>query len=147
MGGTLSVLTAGWIEHVRRLGRITIVVVLVWGAAIATLGLVRSLAPAMVLLAIAGFADGVSAVCRSSINQTVTPDALRGRMSATYNLVVTGEPRLGDIESGLVAGLTSARASVVTGGIACIVGVGLIMLLFPALDRYGQRDAETGEPT
>jgi MFS family permease len=147
VGGTLSVLTAGWIEHVRRLGRITIVVVLVWGATIAALGLVRSLAPAMVLLTIAGFADGVSAVCRSSINQTVTPDALRGRMSATYNLVVTGGPRLGDIESGLVAGLTSARASVLTGGIACIAGVGLTMLLFPALARYGQRDVQTGKPT
>jgi MFS family permease len=140
VGGTLSVITAGWIEHVRRLGRITIVVVVVWGAAIAGLGLVESLAPAMVLLAIAGFADGVSAVCRSSINQTVTPDALRGRMSATYNLVVTGGPRLGDIESGLVAGLTSARLSVLSGGIACIAGVGLIVILFPALDRYGRAD-------
>ena len=138
VGGTLSVLTAGWIEHARRLGRITIVVVLVWGAAIAGTGLVSSLAPAMVLLAIAGFADGVSAVCRSSINQTVTPDALRGRMSATYNLVVTGGPRLGDIESGLVAGLTSAATSVVSGGIACILGAGLIMVMFPALDRYGR---------
>jgi MFS family permease len=139
VGGTLSVLTAGWIEHARRLGRITIIVVLIWGAAIAGTGLVRSLGPAMVLLAIAGFADGVSAVCRSSINQTVTPDELRGRMSATYNLVVTGGPRLGDIESGLVAGVTSATTSVVTGGLACIVGAGLITILFPALDRYGRR--------
>ena len=137
VGGTLSVLTAGWIEHARRLGRIVIVVVLVWGAAIAGTGLVRSLGPAMLLLAVAGFADGVSAVCRSSINQTVTPDALRGRMSATYNLVVTGGPRLGDIESGLMAGLTSATTSVVTGGIACILGAGLVMLVFPALDRFG----------
>jgi MFS family permease len=137
VGGTLSVLTAGWIEHARRLGRIVIVVVVIWGAAIAATGVVRSLGPAMVLLAIAGFADGVSAVCRSSINQTVTPDALRGRMSATYNLVVTGGPRLGDIESGLVAGLTSATTSVVTGGLACILGAGVIMLAFPALDRYG----------
>jgi len=74
------VLTAGWIEHARRLGRIVIVMVIVWGAAIAGAGLVRG----MVLLAIAGFADGVSAVCRSSINQTVTPDELRGRMSAVW---------------------------------------------------------------
>jgi MFS family permease len=136
IGGTLSVVTAGWIEHARRLGRIVLIVVAVWGAAIAGAGLARSLAPGMVLLAIAGFADGVSAICRSAINQTVTPDELRGRMSATYNLVVTGGPRLGDIESGLVAGVTSAATSVLTGGLACIVGVGVIMLAFPALDRY-----------
>jgi MFS family permease len=139
VGGTLSVLTAGWIEHVRRLGRITIVVVLVWGAAIAAAGLVNSLGPAMLLFAIAGFADGVSAICRSSINQTITPDALRGRMSALYNLIVTGGPRLGDIESGLVAGATSATTSVLSGGIACMIGVGVVALAFPALDRYGAR--------
>ncbi len=100
VGGTISVLTAGWIERARRLGRIVIVVVVVWGIAIAGLGLARTLVPAMLLLAVAGFADGISAVCRSTINQTVTPDGLRGRMSAVYNLVVTGGPRLGDVESG-----------------------------------------------
>ena len=55
------------------------------------------------LLAIAGAADSVSAVCRSTINQTVTPDAMRGRMSSVFSLVVTSGPRLGDVESGAVA--------------------------------------------
>ncbi len=142
VGGTLSVLTAGWIEHARRLGRIVIGVVIVWGLAIAGVGLVRSLGPAMVLLAIAGFADGVSAVCRSTINQTVTPDGLRGRMSAVYTLVVTGGPRLGDIESGLVAGATSAVTSVFTGGLACIAGAFAVAFSFPALVRYGEEPVE-----
>ena len=142
VGGTLSVLTAGWIEHARRLGRIVIGVVIVWGLAIAGVGLVRSLGPAMVLLAIAGFADGVSAVCRSTINQTVTPDGLRGRMSAVYTLVVTGGPRLGDIESGLVAGATSAVTSVLTGGLACIAGAFAVAFSFPALVRYGDEPVE-----
>jgi MFS family permease len=136
VGGTVSVLTAGWIEHARRLGRIVIAVVIVWGLAIAGVGLVRSLVPAFLLLVVAGFADGVSAVCRSSINQTVTPDDLRGRMSAVYNLVVTGGPRLGDVESGLVAGLTSVTTSVLTGGLACIVGALVIVARFPALARF-----------
>ena len=144
VGGTLSVLTAGWIEHVRRLGRIVIVVVIIWGAAIAGTGLVRSLGPAMALLVIAGFADGVSAVCRSTINQTVTPDGLRGRMSAVYTLVVTGGPRLGDIESGVVAGATSAVTSVLTGGLACIVGAFAVAFSFPALVRYGEEPPERG---
>ena len=136
-GATLAVLTSGWIRHARRLGQIVIGAVLVWGAAIARAGLVNTIGPAIALLALAGFADSVSAVCRSTINQTVTPDALRGRMSAVFSLVVTSGPRLGDIESGTVAGLTSAMTSVVSGGIACVLGVGLIMLAFPQLAAYG----------
>jgi MFS family permease len=136
LGGTLSVVSAGWIERARRLGRIVIAVVVVWGLAIAGVGLSRALVPAMACLVVAGFADGVSAVCRSAINQIVTPDHLRGRMSAVYNLVVTGGPRLGDIEGGVVAGLTGVTTSVLTGGLACIVGAGLIAVAFPAFARF-----------
>jgi MFS family permease len=136
-GATLAVLTSGWIRHARRLGQIVIVAVLVWGVAIALAGLVNTIGPAIALLALAGFADSVSAVCRTTINQTVTPDKLRGRMSAVFSLVVTSGPRLGDIESGTVAGLTSAMTSVISGGVACVLGVGLIMLAFPQLAAYG----------
>ncbi len=87
--------------HARRLGRIVIGAVLAWGAAIAWPELVTTIAPALVLLTLAGAADGVSAVCRTTINQTVTPDRLRGRMSAVYMLVVSGGPRLGDHRVGI----------------------------------------------
>jgi MFS family permease len=137
LGGTIAVLTSGWITHARRLGLIVIGAVLAWGAGIALAGVVASIAPALVFLTVAGVADGVSAVCRSTINQSVTPDELRGRMSSVYNLVVTSGPRFGDIESGSVAGLSSARFSVVSGGLACVLGVGVILLAFPALAAYG----------
>jgi MFS family permease len=140
-GGTLAVLTSGWIGHARRLGRIVIVAVLAWGVGIAAAGLVNSIVPAIALLTAAGYADGVSAVCRSTINQTVTPDAMRGRMSSVYSLIVTSGPRLGDIESGLVAGLTSAMTSVVSGGLACVVGVGAVFLAFPELVSYDEHQA------
>lgn len=140
-GGTLAVLTSGWLARARRLGRIVIIVVLVWGAAILGMGLVRSIAPAAVLLVAAGWADGISAVSRTTISQTLTPDRLRGRMSAVYSLVVTSGPRLGDIESGLVAGLAGATASVLIGGAACIVGVGAVVLRFPQLARYDADEA------
>jgi MFS family permease len=138
-GATVAALTTGWLGHARRLGRIVICAVLVWGAAIAAVGLVGSLWLAAPLLAIAGAADSVSAVCRSTINQTVTPDALRGRMSSVFMIVVTSGPRLGDVESGLVASLSSARVGVLSGGLACLAGVGAILLAFPALLAY---DAE-----
>ena len=138
-GATIAALTTGWIEHARRLGIIVIWAVVAWGAAIALVGVVGSLWAAAALLAVAGAADSVSAVCRSSINQMVTPDAMRGRMSSVFSLVVTSGPRLGDVESGTVAGLTSPRFSVASGGLACIAGVAVVVAAFPALARF---DAE-----
>jgi len=140
-GSVLAVLTAGWIERTARLGRVVIMAVLGWGGAVAGAGLVRSLGPALALLAVAGFADGVSSVCRSTINQTVTPDSLRGRMSALYVLVVTSGPRLGDVESGLVAGVTSATTAVLSGGLACVAGALVVVKAFPGLLAYDRATA------
>ena len=139
-GATVAALLTGWINHARRLGIVVIWAVAVWGAAVALAGLMRSLWPAVALLAVAGAADSISAVCRSTINQTVTPDHMRGRMSAAFSLVVTGGPRLGDIESGSVAGAAGVRVSVVSGGLLCLAGVALIALAFPALRHYDTHD-------
>ena len=140
VGATVTAVLSGWIKHARRLGVICIWAVTAWGAAITVAGLMGSIWLAALLLAVAGGADSVSAVCRSTINQTVTPDAMRGRMSAVFGLVVTGGPRLGDIESGSVAGVSSARFSVVSGGLACLAGVALIALACPSLVRYDTAD-------
>jgi MFS family permease len=138
-GATVAALTTGWLEHARRLGLIVVWAVVVWGVSIALVGLAGSLVVAAVLLAVAGAADSVSAVCRTTINQTVTPDALRGRMSSVFSLVVTSGPRLGDVESGAAAALGGVRFSVTSGGLACVVGAVAIAAAFPALVRY---DAE-----
>lgn len=135
-GATVAALTTGWLRHARRLGRITMAAVAVWGAAIALAGMMGTLAPALVLFGVAGAADSVSAVCRSTIAQTLTPDRMRGRMSSVYGLVVAGGPRLGDVEAGGVASLATPRVSVVSGGLACIAGVALVALLFPELAAY-----------
>ncbi|MBI5106797.1 MAG: MFS transporter [Solirubrobacterales bacterium] len=140
-GATVAALTTGWLEHARRLGVIVLWAVAVWGAAIAAAGLARSLWLAAALLAVAGAADSVSAVCRSTINQTVTPDAMRGRMSSVFSLVVTSGPRLGDVEAGTVAGLAGVRFSVTSGGLACLAGVALVALAWPALVRYDAEEA------
>jgi hypothetical protein len=55
-------------------------------------------------------------------------------------LVVASGPRLGDVEAGAVAGLTTPRFSFVSGGFACLAGVGLVALLFPALAKYDAAD-------
>jgi MFS family permease len=139
-GATAAALTTGWMGNARRLGRIVLGAVAVWGLAIAAAGFMTSLWPAAVLFALAGAADSVSAVCRTTIAQTLTPDSMRGRVSAVFSLVVASGPRLGDVESGTVASVTSPKFSVVSGGLACLVSVGVIALLMPGLAAY---DSET----
>jgi MFS family permease len=145
-GATIAALTTGWVEHARWLGRIVIGAVAAWGLAIAAAGFMPSIWPAAVLLAIAGGADSISAVCRSIINQTVTPEELRGRMSAIFTLVVTSGPRLGDLESGLAASITTAGVAVVSGGLACVAAIVLIAIAFPALTAYDGRLPVTPVP-
>lgn len=135
-GALVGALLTGWVGSVRRQGVAVIVAVLIWGGAIAAFGLTPWLPVGLALLALAGAADVISAVFRNTILQLSVPDALRGRLSSVHIAVVTGGPQIGDAEAGAVAALTSARVSVVSGGLACMVGVLLLVRLAPELARY-----------
>ncbi len=135
-GATVAALTTGWLTRARFLGRITVGAVAVWGLAIAGAGLSTTLLVAALLFAVAGAADSISAVCRSTISQTLTPDHMRGRMSSVFMLVVNSGPRLGDVEAGAVASVASPRFSVVSGGLVCVAGLAVIVMAFPQLVGY-----------
>jgi len=135
-GALVGALLTGWVTRVARQGLAVVLAVLLWGAAIAAFGVVGWLPLALLLLAVAGAADVVSAVFRNTILQLTVPDALRGRLTSVHIAVVTGGPRLGDAEAGAVAALTTPRVSVVSGGLACIVGVAAIVRWAPELVRY-----------
>jgi hypothetical protein len=135
-GALAGALLTGWVGSVRRQGWAVIVAVVAWGAAITAFGLVSWLPLGLLLLAVAGAADVISAVFRNTILQLSVPDSLRGRLSAVHIAVVTGGPRLGDAEAGAVAALTTPRFSVVSGGLACIAGALLLARLVPELARY-----------
>lgn len=136
-GALLGAVTTGWVPNVRRQGSAVIVAVALWGAFITLAGLsLFSLPLTLCFLALAGAADVVSAILRGTIMVRSTPDALRGRVSAANLMIVTGGPRLGDVEAGLVASLVGAPASVVIGGVACLASTVLVAAGFPALRRY-----------
>jgi MFS family permease len=138
-GALLGALTGGWVSHVRRQGLAVIWAVVGWGAAIVAFGLIGNHLPlAMLFLAVAGASDVISAIFRSTILQLAAPEELRGRLSGIHILVVTGGPRLGDAEAGFVAQAFTATVSVVSGGLICIVGAGLVAAAYPALRRYRQ---------
>ncbi len=150
VGALVGALTTGWVARVRRQGLAVIVAVIVWGAAIAGFGLVSALPAALALLAVAGWADVISAVFRNTIIQLSTPNALLGRLSSLQIAVVTGGPRLGDLESGAVASAFGTGVSVVSGGLACIGGALVLARLLPdfrrlRLSTVGARPREQAE--
>lgn len=146
-GAMLGAIASGWTNRVERPGRAVLWAVGAWGLAIAAFGLSPWLPLALMCLALAGWADVISAVFRNTILQLSVPDRLRGRLSAVHIAVVAGGPRLGDAEAGAVAAVTSPRFSAVSGGVACMVGVGVIARLLPALGRWTRDDAHTEPAT
>ncbi|HEX2313954.1 MAG TPA: MFS transporter [Thermomonospora sp.] len=140
MGSLLGGLLSGWMERVHRQGVALVISIAVWGAAVAAAGLAHSLWLAVLLLAVGGAADLVSAVFRQTILQTYAPDEMRGRMQGVFVVVVAGGPRLGDIRAGATAAVTGATVSWVGGGVACAVLVVAVGLCVPALRRYDTRD-------
>jgi MFS family permease len=135
-GALIGAILTGWVRRVSRQGRAVLVSITVWGAAITAFGFAPWLVAAIPLLAVAGAADVISAVFRGTMLQRLTPDSLRGRLSAVHTAVVTGGPRLGDVEAGGVAALAGVQFSVVSGGLACLVGVGIIRWLMPRFVAY-----------
>ncbi len=135
-GGLLGTIFGGWFSRIQRHGAAVLVAVAGWGAAVVAFGLVHSLAPALVLLAASGAADAISAVFRGVILQEATPDHMRGRLQGVFIVVVSGGPRLGDLESGAAASLVSLQWAVMSGGFAVLAGVALLALAVPSFRRY-----------
>jgi predicted MFS family arabinose efflux permease len=130
-GALIGAATTGWVTHLRRRGLAVVVAVVVWGAAITVFGFSHVLWVALCLLAVAGWADVISAVLRNTILQTEAPDEFRSRLSSVQLAVVQGGPRLGDLESGAVADLVSTEFAIVSGGLACIAGAIALASLLP----------------
>ncbi|HKV89052.1 MAG TPA: MFS transporter [Candidatus Dormibacteraeota bacterium] len=139
VGSFIFALTSGWTRRVRRHGLGVIVAATLWGVAIIGFGLVPGVAGALVCLAVAGAADSTSGVFRSLIwNQTI-PDSLRGRLASIELLSYSSGPTLGNFEAGVVASLFGIRASILSGGILCVVGCALCGLMLPAFRKYDAR--------
>src|SRR6185312_7758857 len=94
--------------------------------------------------AVAGLADEYSAILRSTILFSNTPDAMRGRMQGFELAQVASAPAIGNVEAGIVASLTSLRFSIVSGGLACAVGAVAIVAAIPSLFRYDAKGRVPG---
>ncbi|MEU7904043.1 MFS transporter [Actinoplanes sp. NPDC049118] len=136
IGSLVGGLTSGWIGRVRRQGAALVIAVVGWGIAVGLAGLAHSLWLMVLLLAVGGAADLVSAVYRQSILQTFAPDRMRGRLQGVFTVVVAGGPRLGDLRAGATADIAGPTFSWAGGGFAA-AGVAVVLAAaFPALLRY-----------
>jgi MFS family permease len=136
IGSMIGGLTSGWINRVRRQGFALVCAVVAWGLLVALAGMAHSLWLMVVLLALAGAADLVSAVFRQSILLVYAPDSMRGRLQGVMTVVVAGGPRLGDLRAGAMAAAWGVSVSWIGGGVAAAAVAVVLALAFPALVRY-----------
>lgn len=125
-GALVAALTTGWVPSVRRQGRIIMLAAVVWGSSIVGFGLTGELSVAIGFLAAAGAADVISNVFRNAMLQAGVPDDFRGRVTAFKVALSGGGPLLGDWESAQVASVTTPAVSVVSGGVASLVGTAVL---------------------
>ncbi|MEU8823624.1 MFS transporter [Streptomyces sp. NPDC048636] len=142
VGSMVVTLTSGWTSRIHRHGRMVALGAAGWGLSMAAAGWLDNVWLVLVCLAAAGAGDMVSGLFRATMwNQTI-PHRLRGRLAGIELLSYTTGPQLGQVRAGTVAGLTGVRAAVWSGGVACVVSVGLLALTLPRLMSY---DARTDE--
>ena len=150
VGGIAAMALSGRLAHVRRQGLAILVSVVGWGFAIAGFGLAllsagdllsrrTALWAGLICMAVAGASDSVSAVFRTTILQSATPDRLRGRLQGVFIVVVAGGPRLGELAGGVVAEGVGEGWTAVLGGLACVVAILVLGLLQPGFVRYDAR--------
>ncbi len=147
VGSLVASATSGWTGYVHRHGLAIVLAAAGWGVAIAAAGLLMATGAAalpLVLLCfvVAGAADMISGLFRSTVWNQSIPDTLRGRLAGIELLSYSTGPMLGNVRAGLMAQLGGVRFSIGVGGALCVAGVLLTAALLPSFRRY---DARTDE--
>ncbi len=142
VGSVLATLTSGWTARVHRHGLAIVLAATVWGAATALAGIAPGLWAVFACFALAGAADMISGIFRSTVwNQTI-PDHLRGRLAGIELLSYSSGPAIGNARAGLMARAGGVRFSIGAGGLLCVGGVAVTAALLPAFLRYDSRTDE-----
>lgn len=150
-GGIGAMFFSGRLGSVIHHGRAILISIVGWGAAIAGLGAAmlaagdvltrgQALWVGLVAMAVAGASDSVSAVFRTTILQSATPDHLRGRLQGVFIVVVAGGPRLGELLGGFVAENVGEGMTALLGGFACVAAIVVLARVQSGFLRYDARN-------
>jgi MFS family permease len=128
----------------RRAGPTLLLSVAGFGVATIIFGLSRDYTLSFVMLALTGALDNISVVVRGTLVQVLTPDAMRGRVSAVNAIFIGSSNELGAFESGATAELIGAVPSVVGGGVGTVLVVLAVAWAWPQVLRLGSLHVREG---
>jgi MFS family permease len=129
----------------QRAGRALLLAVGGFGMATIVFGLSRNFALSMTMLIVIGAFDNISVVVRHTLVQLLTPDSMRGRVSAVNQVFIGSSNELGGLESGFTAAWWGPVRAVVFGGIGTIVTVAAVAFFAPSLRKFGRLDQPHAE--
>jgi len=140
LGAVTTALITTHLPPFKKAGRALLLAVAGFGVATIIFGLSRNFWLSLVMLFLTGAFDNISVVVRQTLVTLLTPDEMRGRVSAVNGMFISASNELGRFESGTVAYFFGAVFSVVSGGIGTLIVVALVARLSPQLRRYGALD-------
>jgi MFS family permease len=123
VGALLATVTSGWTRRVHHHGRAIVIAAAFYGGFIALAGIAPGIWWCMGAFVLAGAADMISGVFRSTVWSQTIPEAMRGRLAGIEMLSYSLGPLGGQVRAGFVADAWSVRASITSGGLACVAGV------------------------
>ena len=132
--------TIAYLPPMKHAGKALLWCVTGFGIATIVFGVSEILWLSLAMLFVAGAFDSVSVIVRGSIVQLVTPDEMRGRVSAVNNIFIGTSNEFGALESGLTAALFGPVLSVVGGGIGTILAVIAVAMIWPETRKIGALD-------
>ncbi|MER6004163.1 MFS transporter [Nonomuraea angiospora] len=135
VGGVVASVFSGTFTRLPRPGVVMLAGSATWGGALALFGVSTDPWAGLAFLVLAGAADTVSVVSRSTIVQLHTPNELLGRVSAAEQIVGQAGPDLGNMRGGLVADATSGAVALISGGLLCLAAVAAVGASTPDLRR------------
>ncbi len=136
IGGVLVSVASDWTKRVKRHGVAIALAATFWGVAIIGFGLANNFIVAIIFLALAGGFDAISGIFRQVLWAETIDNKFRGRLAGIEMLSYLSGPKLGDTEAGLVAAAFGVTASIVSGGVMCVVGVIICSYLLPKFWKY-----------
>ena len=137
IGAALMAVITTRLSPWKRTGRALLISVAGFGLATLGFGLSRNFWLSLAMLILTGAFDNVSVVIRISLEQLLTPDRLRGRVSAVHYVFIGLSNELGEFESGVTAALLGPIGAVLLGGAGTLAVVSLVILRWPSLLRLG----------
>jgi len=140
VGALLASFFSGWARQVKHYGMAIAIAASLWGVSIIFFGLATHLWVALFFLALAGIFDDISGLFRQTLWNETIPNELRGRLAGIEMISYLSGPRLGDTEASLVAAAFGVTASIVSGGVLCVLGVGIVCYGLPKFRQFKSID-------